>query len=41
MTRILLILTLFISSTLLTKAQFKKNDILLGGQLSYNYSSVH
>src|ERR1700704_4130915 len=39
MTRILLILTLFISSTLLTKAQFKKNDILLGGQLSYSYNS--
>ena len=40
MTRILLILTLFISSTLLTKAQFKKNDILLGGQVSYSYSSA-
>jgi hypothetical protein len=39
MTRILLTLALFISSTLLTKAQFKKNDILLGGQLSYNYNS--
>ena len=39
MTRILLTLTLFISSTLLTKAQFKKNDILLGGQLSYSYNS--
>ncbi|HLA58262.1 MAG TPA: hypothetical protein VK622_05860 [Puia sp.] len=39
MTRTLLILVLFISSSLIVNAQFKKNDILLGGQLSYNYNS--
>ena len=39
MTRTLLILVLFISSSLIVNAQFKKNDILLGGQLSYSYNS--
>jgi hypothetical protein len=39
MTRILLILVIFISSSLIVSAQFKKNNILLGGQLSYGYSS--
>lgn len=40
MTRILLILTLLFSSFIAT-AQFKKNDILLGGQLSYSYNSYN
>ena len=39
MTRTPIILVLFISSSLMVNAQFKKNDILLGGQLSYSYSS--
>jgi len=39
MTRILLILVPFISFSLVTSAQFKKNNILLGGQLSYSYNS--
>jgi hypothetical protein len=38
MTRILLISALLCSS-LIANAQFKKNDILLGGQLSYSFSS--
>ena len=37
MTRILLIPALFFS--FVSNAQFKKNDILLGGQLSYSYNS--
>src|ERR1700741_2689096 len=40
MTRILLTLALFISSSLIVNAQFKKNDILLGGQISYSYYST-
>lgn len=40
MTRTLLTLLLFISSSLIVNAQFKKNDILLGGQLSYSYYST-
>jgi|SRR5579864_6054315 len=40
MTRTLLILVLFISCSLVVDAQFKKNDILLGGQLSYSYNSA-
>jgi hypothetical protein len=40
MTRILLILTLLFSS-FIANAQFKKNDILLGGQLSYSYNSYN
>lgn len=39
MTRTLLILVFFISSSLIVNAQFKKNDKLLGGQLYYNYNS--
>jgi len=39
MTRILLTLTLLFSLSLVASAQFKKNDILLGGQLSYSYNS--
>src|ERR1700750_1033933 len=39
MTRILLTLVFFISSSLIVSGQFKKNDILLGGQLSYSYNS--
>src|ERR1700759_5458109 len=39
MTRILLTVTLFISSSLIVNAQFKKNDVLLGSQLSYSYNS--
>jgi hypothetical protein len=38
MTRNLLILALLFTS-FIANAQFKKNDILLGGQLSYSYSS--
>ena len=38
MTRILLIPVLLFSS-ILASAQFKKNDILLGGQLYYSYNS--
>ena len=38
MTRTLLIIVLFISSSLIVNAQFKKNDILLGGELSYSYN---
>jgi hypothetical protein len=38
MTRILLIPALLFSS-FIANAQFKKNDILLGGQLCYSYSS--
>jgi hypothetical protein len=39
MTRILLILTAFSIFSISAHAQFKKNDILLGGQLSYSYNS--
>ena len=39
MTRILLLLTLLAYFSFSANAQFKKNDILLGGQLSYSYSS--
>jgi hypothetical protein len=38
MTRILLLTTLLLYS-FIANAQFKKNDILLGGQLSYSYNS--
>jgi hypothetical protein len=38
MTRILLAVALLFSS-FIANAQFKKNDILLGGQLSYSYNS--
>ena len=41
MTRILLSLVLFISSSLIANAQFKKGNIILGGQLSYNYNSYN
>jgi hypothetical protein len=39
MTRILMILALSNFSSFIVNAQFKKNDILLGGQLSYSYNS--
>jgi hypothetical protein len=39
MTRILLVLIPFIFFSLVASAQFKKNNILLGGQLSYSYNS--
>src|ERR1700733_4461572 len=39
MTRNLLLCAFFMSVSFITSAQFKKNDILLGGQLSYGYSS--
>jgi len=39
MTRILLTVVLIVSFSFVVNAQFKKNDILLGGQLSYGYSS--
>ena len=39
MTRTLLIIVFFIPCSLVVNAQFKKNDILLGGQLSYTYNS--
>ena len=41
MTRTLLIVALFIPSSIIVNAQFKKNDILLGGQLSYSYNSYN
>jgi hypothetical protein len=39
MTRILLTLTLVFCISFIALAQFKKNDILIGGQLSYSYNS--
>ena len=39
MTRILLLLAVLVSFSISANAQFKKNDILLGGQLSYSYNS--
>jgi hypothetical protein len=39
MTRILLTLILVFCISFMARAQFKKNDILLGGQLSYSYNS--
>jgi hypothetical protein len=41
MTRILLTLTLIFCLSNIINAQFKKNDILLGGQLSYSYNSYN
>lgn len=41
MTRILLILAVLFSFSISTSAQFNKNDILLGGQLSYNHNSSY
>jgi hypothetical protein len=41
MTRILLTLVLIFSISFIVSAQFKKNDILLGGQLSYSYYSTN
>src|SRR5437763_12533974 len=40
MTRILLVV-LFIFTSLMVNAQFNKNDILLGGQLYYGYNSTN
>jgi hypothetical protein len=39
MTRILLTIAIVFSFSLVASAQFKKNDFLIGGQLSYSYNS--